>query len=137
MTQRPVLVVGNTSTRVALEDLTAFAFDVADHLGLPAQVADGRDYAVTDFEAVVLCDTWMDSVSSVVLGVEARQADLCVLTADEVYDYPRSASCFHCFTADSEAAPYLVGDVWSPAVCSPCVAEAERVAATRPVAVTV
>lgn len=137
MTRRPVLVVGNTSTRVALEDLTAFAFDVADRFGLPAQVADGMGYVVADFEAVVLCDSWLDSVSSAVLGIEAKGADMAVLTADEMYTYPRSTSCFHCFEADEEVAPYLVGDVWSPAVCAPCVQEAGRVAAASPVAVSV
>ncbi|MEV6535279.1 hypothetical protein AB0M86_37820, partial [Streptomyces sp. NPDC051639] len=75
-TEGVVLVVGNSVTPVALEDLTAFAFDVADRLGLPARIAVGMDYAVTDYAGVVLCDSYLDSVPSAVLGTEALEADM-------------------------------------------------------------
>ncbi|OIJ90892.1 hypothetical protein [Streptomyces colonosanans] len=129
-----VLVVGDASSPVAREDLTAFASDVADRLQLPAKVAVGRDYDVKNFAGVVLADTWLDSVSSVVLGIEAQEADMCVIDADMLYAYSIDTRCGHCGEYD-DAAPVLVGNTWTTSVCAPCAAEAARVAATRTVAV--
>ncbi|MDO0916807.1 hypothetical protein QQM39_40160 [Streptomyces sp. DT2A-34] len=124
-----VLVVGDTSSRVALEDLVAFAYDCADRLQMPAKVAVGRGYDVSQYEAVVRHDSWMDTVDSVVLGIEAREADMFCIDADTLYAYPISTVCAHCWE-DDDAAPVLAGDTWTPPVCRPCVEEAARMVAT-------
>ncbi|MGW1256493.1 hypothetical protein ACWD5Q_15300 [Streptomyces sp. NPDC002513] len=129
LAQPAVLVVGNTSSPVDLEDLTALAFDVADRLQVPAKVAVGRDYDVTDFDGVVLADNWLDSVDSVVLGVEAQGADMFCIDTRTLYSFEPTTTCGHCFEMDPSAAPVLVGDTWTVSVCAPCVAEAARVAA--------
>ncbi|MET9409705.1 hypothetical protein ABZX90_28640 [Streptomyces sp. NPDC002935] len=128
MAQPTLLVVGNTSTPAALADLTAFGFDCADRLGLPARIAVGRDYDVTQFAGVVLADSWLDSVSSVVLGIEAQEADMFVIDADALYTFPIDERCGHCFE-DGDAAPVLVGDTWTTSVHASCVAEGARVQA--------
>jgi hypothetical protein len=129
--ERPVvLVVGNASTSVALDDLTAFAFDVADRLQLPAEIAVGRDYRVEDFAGVVLADGWMDSVNSAVLGFEAMAADMFAVASDELYAYDVDNRCGHC-GEDGDAAPVLVGNLWTTSVCKPCTATARRYAGAR------
>ncbi|MFF1764789.1 hypothetical protein [Streptomyces sp. NPDC058249] len=120
-----VLVVGDASTPVALEDLTAFAFDVADRLGVPARVAVGRAYDVTDYAGVALADNWLDDVSSVVLGIEAQGADMFVIDADTLYAYAVDETCGHCGD-EGGAAPVLVGDTWSTSVHASCVSAHAR-----------
>ncbi|RSR99571.1 hypothetical protein EF913_23140 [Streptomyces sp. WAC04189] len=121
MSNTPVLVVGNATSSVDLEDLTAFAFDVADRLQVPALVAVGRDYDVNDFAGVVLDATWLDSVDSTVLGVEAQSADIFVIDAETLYAFEPTKRCGHCGEDDEEAAPALVGDTWTESVCPGCV----------------
>ncbi|MEY2241596.1 hypothetical protein AB8A21_01320 [Streptomyces sp. BF23-18] len=128
LAQNIVLVVGNASTPEALADLTAFGFDVADRLGVPARIAVGRDYDVNDYAGVVLADTWLDSVSSVVLGIEAQEADMFDIDADALYAYAIDTTCGHCFD-EGDAAPVLVGDTWTTSVHASCVAEGARVRA--------
>ncbi|MFD4553257.1 hypothetical protein ACFWP5_02885 [Streptomyces sp. NPDC058469] len=128
MARNTILVVGNTTTPVDLEDLTAFAFDVADRLGLPARVAVGMAYDVTDYEGVVLCDTWLDSVPSAVLGVEAGEADMFSIGTQELYGFEPVKTCAHCLEDDDEAAPVYVGGMWAAPVCPSCVATAAGVA---------
>ncbi|MFB7713622.1 hypothetical protein [Streptomyces sp. NPDC056105] len=133
LAQPTILVVGNATTPASLDDLTAFAFDVADRLQFPARVAVGMDYVVTEYEAVVLADDWLDAVPSVVLGVEAQSADVPCLTADEVYAYPINDACGWCGETGN-AVPALVGDTWTPSVHVACVPTLRR-ASTRPLAV--
>ncbi|MEU4170442.1 hypothetical protein AB0F46_26645 [Streptomyces sp. NPDC026665] len=131
MAQPTVLIVGDTSTPVALEDLTAFAFDVADRLGIPARVAVGMDYDVAGYEAVVLDDSYLDSAPSTVLWVEATKADVCILTSREIYRYDSNDWCGWC-GEEGDAAPVLVGDTWTVsmhAVCAAMTVEASRKAA--------
>lgn len=121
MSQSPVLVVGNATSPVDLEDLTAFAFDVADRLQVPALVAVGREYSVSDFAGVVLDATWLDSVDSTVLGVEAQSADIFVIDAETLYAFEPTKRCGHCGEDDEDAAPMLVGGTWTESVCPGCV----------------
>ncbi|MET7744208.1 hypothetical protein [Streptomyces sp. NPDC005385] len=79
------------------------------------------DYDVTDFEGVVLDDSYLDSVPSVVLGVEALEADVCVLAAPDVYRYDVNNACTWCGEAD-EAAPVRVGDTWTTSLHAGCAA---------------
>ncbi|MFE9684457.1 hypothetical protein [Streptomyces sp. NPDC006285] len=127
-TSRVVLVVGNAETPEALEDLTAFAFDVADRLRVPARIAVGRDYDVTQFAGVVIADSWLDSVSSAVLGVEAQGADLFLIDADALYAYDVDSTCGHCGEG-GDAAPVLAGDTWTTSVHASCVDAHERATA--------
>ncbi|MET9748968.1 hypothetical protein ABZZ92_25120 [Streptomyces ardesiacus] len=120
LAQPTVLVVGDTSTRVALEDLEAFAHDVAMLLQVPARIAVGRDYDVNDYEGVVLADTWTHSLDSVVLGVEAREADMFCIDVETLRAYEPSRMCGHCYE-DGEASPMLVEDTWTTPVCPSCV----------------
>jgi hypothetical protein len=129
-----VLVVGDTSTPEALADLTAFAHDVADRLQFPAEIAVGMSYDVSAYEGVVLHDSYLDSVPSVVLGTEALEADLFAIPESMLRQFPIDERCGHCGT-DGDAAPVLVGHVWTTSVCRPCVEGALRTASTRPVAV--
>ncbi|MFJ8146192.1 hypothetical protein ACIQ6R_14095 [Streptomyces sp. NPDC096048] len=115
-----VLVVGDATSPVALEDLEAFAHDCADRLQVPAKVAIGRDYDVTEYAGVVLDATWLDSVDSAVLGVEAQEADMFCIDAETLRAYESSRVCNHCYE-DAEASPMLVGDTWTTAVCRSCV----------------
>ncbi|WP_405994582.1 hypothetical protein [Streptomyces sp. NBC_00986] len=128
MARNTILVVGNTTTPADLEDLTAFAFDVADRIQLPAEVATSMAYDVTAYAGVVLYDTWLDSVPSAVLGTEALEADMFAIGADELYAYEPTKTCGHCGEVDDEAAPVLRGNTWTVSVCPSCVAEAARVA---------
>ncbi|KOV94791.1 hypothetical protein ADK65_30355 [Streptomyces sp. NRRL B-1140] len=121
-----VLVVGNTSSPVALADLTAFACDVADRLRFPTVVATGRDYDPTQYEAVVLADGWSETFESAALGCEAMLADMCTLWADDVYEYPVNTTCGHCYETDPEAAPVRIEGGWTTSVCPSCVAAARR-----------
>ncbi|MFH9712579.1 hypothetical protein ACH4MW_28175 [Streptomyces luteogriseus] len=123
-----VLVVGNTSSPVALADLTAFACDVADRLRFPTVVATGRDYCPEDFEAVVLADGWSETFESAALGCEATLADVCTLWADDVYEHPVNTTCGHCGEQDPEAAPVRSVDGWTTSVCPGCATEARRLA---------
>jgi hypothetical protein len=127
LAQNTVLVVGDASTPVALEDLMAFGFDVADRLGLPARIAVGMDYDVTDYAGVVLADNWLDDVSSVVLGTEAQEADMFVIDADMLYAYAIDERCGHC-GEEGDAAPTLVGNTWSTPLHASCVAAHARMA---------
>ncbi|MFL4902769.1 hypothetical protein ACJ6WF_06195 [Streptomyces sp. MMS24-I2-30] len=119
---RPVLVVGSTTTRIDLEDLTAAAFDVADHLCLPVVVATGRDYRPEDYEGVVLVDGWECSFSSAALGAEALLADVCTLWQRDVDEYPLTTTCAHCFERADDVRPRPAADGWTAPVCSGCVA---------------
>jgi hypothetical protein len=123
-----VLVVGNTSTAIALADLTAFACDVADRLRFPVVVATGRDYDPMAFEAVVLADGWEKSFQSAALGAEAFLADVYTLWASDVYDHPVNLICGHCGACDLEAAPVRSEDGWTTSVCPSCVEAARFVA---------
>ncbi|MGW4754271.1 hypothetical protein [Streptomyces chartreusis] len=125
LAQPTILVVGNTSTSVALEDLTALAFDVADRLQVPAQVAVGMDYAVTDFAGVVLSGDYLDSVPSAVLGTEALEADLFVIRDVDLDAYASDERCGHCGEG-GDAAPVLVGDTWTTSIHASCADEARR-----------
>ncbi|MHC8421715.1 hypothetical protein ACH121_18160 [Streptomyces sp. NB004] len=120
MSQPTVLVVGDTSSPVALEDLEAFAHDCAMLLQVPARIAIGRDYDVNDYAGVVLADTWTHSVDSVVLGVEAQEADMFCIDVETLRTYAPSRVCNHCYE-DAEASPMLVGDTWTVPVCPSCV----------------
>jgi hypothetical protein len=123
-----VLVVGNAETEADRADLTSFGSDVADRLRMPAEIAIGREYNVTDYEAVVLCDSWTYSINSVVLGIEAQEADMACLTAADLLGYDIDTMCGHCFEYDAEAAPVLVGRTWTTSICPSCVATAASVA---------
>ncbi|WP_086772405.1 hypothetical protein [Streptomyces bobili] len=122
-----LLVVGNTDTADDLADLVAFAYDVADRLQMHATVAVGRDVDVTQFEGVILHDSYMDSVNGVVLGFEAREADVFCVDAGFVYAFDPATVCGHCFEEGAE--PVLDGNTWVPSMCAPCETEAARVAA--------
>ncbi|MFJ5731123.1 hypothetical protein [Streptomyces paradoxus] len=126
MAERPILVVGNASSPVALADLTAFACDVADRLRFPTVVATGRDYDPTQYEAVVLADGWSETFASAALGCEATLADVCTLWADDVYEYGCNTTCGHCGEDDPEAAPVRSVDGWTTSVCPGCVDAARR-----------
>ncbi|CAM5417358.1 hypothetical protein [Streptomyces purpurascens] len=126
MAERPVLVVGNISSPVALADLTAFAADVADRLRFPVIVAVGRDYDPMDYEGVVLADGWEKSYESATLGCEALLADVCSMWANEVYEHPVNTVCGHCGEDDPEAAPVRVEGGWTTSVCPGCVGAAGR-----------
>ncbi|MFK0288533.1 hypothetical protein ACIQVL_49880 [Streptomyces sp. NPDC090499] len=122
---RPILVVGNFTTADNLADVTAFASDVADRLRLPAVVATGRDYDLSQYEGVVLADGWHASLPSAALGCEALLTDMCTLWAHEVYEYPVDTMCGHCGTDDPEAAPVYADGVWTTSLCPGCVAAHE------------
>jgi hypothetical protein len=122
-----ILVVGDASTIVALEDLTAFASDVADRLQIPAEIAVGRDYDITQYDGVVVADNYLESIDSAVLAIEAFEADVFAITADLLYAYPIDERCGHC-GEDGDAAPVLVGNVWTTSVCAPCVDGARQAA---------
>ncbi|MFF2993316.1 hypothetical protein ACFVTC_01880 [Streptomyces sp. NPDC057950] len=130
LARNAILVVGNASTPVALEDLTAFAADVADRLGLPARIAVGMDYDVTQYAGVVLCDSYLNSVPSAVLGTEALEADMFCLTADDLYAYGIDETCGHC-GEEGDAAPVLVGGMWTASVHASCVAAHARFVALK------
>ncbi|MFH8803217.1 hypothetical protein ACH4F6_27050 [Streptomyces sp. NPDC017936] len=131
---KSVLVVGDTSTSAALDDLTAFASDVADRLGFPVLVAIGRDYRPEDFEGVVLADGWATSYDSAVLGCEAMLADVYCVWSEEVYRHPIIATCGLCGDVDPEAAPVAVGGGWSVSLCPACAPAATRPATLEVVA---
>ncbi|MFI6655495.1 hypothetical protein ACIBL8_08285 [Streptomyces sp. NPDC050523] len=118
---KAVLVVGKVETADDVADLTALAFDVADRLQLPAEVAVSMSYDVADYDCVVLADNWLDSTASVVLGVEAQQRDMCVLDVDALYVYESDTVCGHCHTVDETAAPRRSDVGWTTSVCSGCV----------------
>ncbi|MDT0469926.1 hypothetical protein [Streptomyces gibsoniae] len=128
MPQNIVLVVGNASTSADLADLTAFAFDVADRLQVPARVATSMDYDVKDYTGVVLSPTWLDWTPSVVLGVEAQKEDMFVGDTEILYSFEPTKRCGHCGEDDDEAAPVLVGDTWTVSVCPGCVTTAAGLA---------
>lgn len=127
-----VLVVGDATTPDGLAIVTALAHEVADRMQMPAVVAMGREYDVTDFEAVVYDElSVLDSVSSTVLWVEATQADICVMNARDLEDFDIAASCGWCGDDSEDEPPTLVEGVWYPAdVCIPCV-EGARTEARR------
>lgn len=116
------LVIGSTTTDVDLDDLRALAHDVADRLRLPARIAVGRDYDVTDYECIVLADNFAEAYDSAVLGCEALTADVCTMWSNDLNEYAYSLQCGHCFEDDTDARPRLVGDTWTAPVCSGCVA---------------
>ncbi|MFF3166494.1 MULTISPECIES: hypothetical protein [unclassified Streptomyces] len=120
LAQRPVLVVGNVETPDNYADLRAFASDVADRLRLPAVVATGRDYDLTQFEAVVLADGWETSFPSAALGCEALCADMCAMQTRDVYEHPINTRCGHCGTDDPQAAPVWLDERWTTSVCPGC-----------------
>ncbi|MFD6027399.1 hypothetical protein [Streptomyces griseoluteus] len=100
-----VLVVGDVSDAIAVEDLTALAFDVASRIGRPVRVALDMHHDVTAYEGVVLAQNYLNSVTSAVLGTEALQAeDLCVLDTAALYgDYTPQGGCVWC--GEGGAAP--------------------------------
>ncbi|MEU9704271.1 hypothetical protein [Streptomyces sp. NPDC047981] len=117
-----VLVVGDTTTPDGLAIVTALAHEVADRLQMPAVVAMGREYVVMDFEAVVYDElSVLDSVSSVVLWVEATQADMCVMNARELEAFDIAASCRWCGADDEDEPPtFIEGVFWPSDLCTPC-----------------
>jgi hypothetical protein len=122
--QNTILVVGNASTAQALMDLTYFASDVADRLQVPATVAVGRNYDVTQYAGVVIAVDYLDSVDSAVLATEAFDAEMFVIDADTLYGYPIDDVCGHC--GEKGAAPVLVDRTWTTSVCEPCADSARR-----------
>ncbi|MFE9496315.1 hypothetical protein [Streptomyces collinus] len=124
-----VLVVGATQTPADVADTSGYAFDVADRLRLPATVAIGADYDVTEWEGVALWDGWEASDTARSLVARALTTDMAVLTSDDVYAYPLVLECQHCFEADDTARPVLIGDVtWNAPRCQGCTLEGERLA---------
>ncbi|MFD8262340.1 hypothetical protein ACFV19_26220 [Streptomyces griseoluteus] len=98
-----VLVIGDVTDDIAVEDLTAFAFDVAARINRPVRVALDMQHDVTEYEGVVLAQDWWKSVTSAVLGMEALQAeDLCVLDTAALYgDYTPQDGCVWCGEGDA------------------------------------
>ncbi|WP_329078333.1 hypothetical protein [Streptomyces niveus] len=134
-TNRTVLVVGDDRTPASLADLTAFAFDVADRLGLPAQVAVGMQYDVNDYAGIVVDCDWLESAASIVLVTEAQNADMFVIDAATLYTFPTDEKCGHC-GEEGDAAPVLVGDTWTSSVHATCAEAHARVASLAyPIAV--
>ncbi|MET7756799.1 hypothetical protein ABZT27_19170 [Streptomyces sp. NPDC005389] len=127
--QEAILVVGNTATPDGLTTVTALAYDVASRMQMPCVVAMDRKYDVRAFDTVVYDETsYLDSVDSAVLWVEASEADMPVLTLDDLEEFDLIAVCTWCGeTADDDPMPTLVEGVWMPAqFCGGCVDEAER-----------
>ncbi len=120
LAHRPILVVGNVTTPDAYADVRAFAADVADRLRLPAVVAVGRDYDLTNFEGVVLADGWETSFPSAALGCEALMSDMCVMEGHEIYAHPINTTCGHCGEDDPQAAPVWLDERWTTSVCPGC-----------------
>ncbi|WP_282793524.1 hypothetical protein [Streptomyces sp. CC224B] len=116
-----VLVIGNTSTADTLSDLTALAFDAADRLRLHAVVAVGMEHNVDDYAGVVLDPSWLDSTSAAVLGAEAMERDMCVMTPEELHaTFEPTRACTHCGAVRPSARPRLIGGTWTPSVCGGC-----------------
>ncbi|MFG2769780.1 hypothetical protein [Streptomyces sp. NPDC048350] len=117
-----VLVVGDVTHPDGLATVTALAHEVADRMQLPAVIAQGREYDVTQFEGVVYDElSVLDSVDSVVLWIEALEADMPVMAMSDVEEYDIPAHCGWCGAQDDES-PVLRDGVWHPAdVCAPCV----------------
>ncbi|MGW3632279.1 hypothetical protein ACWD7F_19300 [Streptomyces sp. NPDC005122] len=120
-----VLVVGNTAGAVALADVVAFAYDVAERLGLSVRVATGMDEDVTQYEGVVLEDTWLDSVASTVLGTESKEADLFCVSAAELYAFPADNSCHWCGEG-GRVAPRRTRDGWTAPMHFTCASQIRK-----------
>ncbi|MFI5995754.1 hypothetical protein ACIBAC_28375 [Streptomyces sp. NPDC051362] len=129
--QRAVLVVGKAITPADLDDLTAFGFDVADRLGLTVRVATDMAEDVTQYEGVVLDGTWLDSVTSTVLGTEAMAADMFCIEAADVYAFPSDASCHWCGEA-GRVAPRRTRDGWTAPMHFTCASMTRKASATAP-----
>ncbi|NEB32753.1 hypothetical protein G3I62_27285 [Streptomyces sp. SID14446] len=119
LAQSAVLVVGTTTTPADLADVTSFAFDVAERLGLAVHVAVGMDADVTRYEGVVLDGTWLDSVASTVLGTEAQDADLFCIPAADLYAFAAEKSCRWCGEA-GRVAPRRTRDGWTAPMHAAC-----------------
>ncbi|MFD3530270.1 hypothetical protein [Streptomyces sp. NPDC058664] len=120
ITEDAILVIGDVSSPEALDETTAFASDVADRLRIPARIAVGMDYDVRQYEGAVVLDNYLGSIASVVLAMEARQADMLCMDLQELFTYPIDDTCGHCL--EDGAKPHLVGDTWTTSVCLDCVA---------------
>ncbi|MFE9811355.1 hypothetical protein [Streptomyces sp. NPDC005548] len=131
LAQRAVLVVGNTATPADLADVTAFAFDVAERLGLAVHVATDMAEDVTQYEGVVLADTWLDSVASAVLGSEAMASDMFCIEAADVYAFPSDAACTWCGDA-GRVAPRRTRDGWTAPMHFTCASMIRKASATAP-----
>ncbi|MEV7370366.1 hypothetical protein AB0O51_05710 [Streptomyces sp. NPDC090301] len=127
--QEAILVVGDTTTPDGLASVTALAYDVASRMQMPTVVAMGRQYDVRAFDTVVYDETsYLDSIDSTVLWAEASEADMPVLTLDDLEEFDLIAECTWCGeTADDDPMPTLIEGVWMPArFCGGCIDEAER-----------
>ncbi|WP_328942971.1 hypothetical protein OG259_16480 [Streptomyces sp. NBC_00250] len=128
-----VLVIGDTTTPDGLTIVTALAHEVADRMQLPAVVAMGRDYDVTQFEAVVYDElSHLGSVDSAVLWVEATEADMCVMNVRDLEDFDLVAECGWCGADDEDPSPVLVEGTWFPVdLCAGCLKGAHADAQSR------
>lgn len=148
---RPALVIGSTLTPNHLSDLTAFAYDVADRLRLPAVVSTWADDEIPDFistwvnddvpgvgvaeyAAVVLCDNWGQSLPASLIVGWAAANDVPVFDSAELYRLPETDICVSCLTRDDGEAqpePKLVAGTWTVAVCKGCAAQVRKAERAR------
>ncbi|MFF5713121.1 hypothetical protein [Streptomyces sp. NPDC012756] len=121
-----IAVIGDTSTPDAYADTCAAGMDVADRLRIPARILVDMDHDVLRYEGAVLLDTYLDSVASAVLGMEAREADMMTLDYMTLMSFPMDFECGHCWERDETAQPRRVGDEWGTSVCDSCLAHANE-----------
>ncbi|WP_406055817.1 hypothetical protein OG462_07900 [Streptomyces sp. NBC_01077] len=100
---------------------------------LPAVVAMGRAYDVTQYEAVVYDElSHLESVDSAVLWVESMQADMCVMNVRDLEEFDIASSCGWCGADDEDPSPVLVEGTWFPAdLCTGCLEGARAEAQGR------
>ncbi|MFH9726255.1 hypothetical protein ACH4M4_25330 [Streptomyces sp. NPDC017254] len=116
-----IAVIGDTSTPEAYDATCAAGMDVADRLQIPARILVGMGHDVLLYEGAVILDTYLDSVASAVLGMEAREGDMMSLDYGTLMAYPMDYECGHCMERDETAQPRRIGDEWTTSVCDSCV----------------
>ncbi|MGW1270727.1 hypothetical protein [Streptomyces sp. NPDC002491] len=117
-----LLVVGKAETEADVADLMALAYDAADRFQMPATVATGRDIHVKDYEGVILADTWTHSVDSVILGSEARTADMFCVSEWFLKNRVPVTTCGLCEEDGPTVQPVAVEGGWSVGLCPACAA---------------
>ncbi|MGW1928266.1 hypothetical protein [Streptomyces sp. NPDC001919] len=117
-----IALIGDTSTPEAYEATCAAGMDVADRLQIPCRILVGMAHDVLQYEGAVILDSYLDSVASAVLGMEAREGDMMTLDYSMLMSYPMDHECGHCGEYDETAEPRRVGDEWTTSVCDPCAA---------------
>ncbi|MEW2488789.1 hypothetical protein [Streptomyces sp. NPDC048411] len=114
-TANSVLVLGPTASEGDVSDLRAYAYSVADELGVPATFATHNDYRVTDFSAVyVRCAaTEFHDTVGLVLVAEALAAGM------PVHEPQSPQNAAPCVCGQVQTIRTVVGDdgdVW----CAEC-----------------